>query len=115
MLSENSVVAPRCTAMSNYNTTPDNLPVPQDDGAAQHLKGMSLPSIPLMGTHGAQVNVGHLKAWVVIYCYPMTGVPGVPLPSGWDQIPGARGCTPNPMPIKKRTQLLKNLVFKSLG
>ena len=80
--------------MSNYNTTPDNLPIPQDDGAARHLKGMSLPSIPLMGTHGEQVDVGHLEGWVVIYCYPMTGVPGVPLPSGWDQIPGARGCTP---------------------
>ena len=24
----------------------------------------------------------------------MTGKPGVPLPEGWDEIPGARGCTP---------------------
>ena len=24
----------------------------------------------------------------------MTGVPGRPLPEGWDSIPGARGCTP---------------------
>jgi peroxiredoxin len=30
----------------------------------------------------------------VIYCYPMTGVPGKALPDGWDAIPGARGCTP---------------------
>ena len=24
----------------------------------------------------------------------MTGKPGVPLPEGWDEIAGARGCTP---------------------
>lgn len=30
---------------------------------------------------------------MVLYCYPMTGVPGVPSPAGWDLIPGARGCT----------------------
>lgn len=30
----------------------------------------------------------------VIYVYPMTGRPDVPLPDGWDGIPGARGCTP---------------------
>ena len=115
MLSENSVVAQRCTTMSNYNTTPDNLPVPQDDGAAQHLKGMSLPSIPLMGTHGVQVNVGHLKGWVVIYCYPMTGVPGVPLPSGWDQIPGARGCTPQSNAYKEAHPALKALGVQVFG
>ena len=101
--------------MSNYTTTPDNLPVPQDDGAAQHLKGMSLPSIPLMGTHGAQVNVGHLMGWVVIYCYPMTGVPGVPLPSGWDQIPGARGCTPQSNAYKEAHPALKEFGVQVFG
>jgi peroxiredoxin len=101
--------------MSNYNTTPDNLPIPQDDGAAQHLKGMSLPSIPLMGTHGEQVDVGHLEGWVVIYCYPMTGVPGVPLPSGWDQIPGARGCTPQSNAYKEAHPALKALGVQVFG
>ena len=24
----------------------------------------------------------------------MTGKPGTPLPEGWDEIPGSRGCTP---------------------
>jgi peroxiredoxin len=41
------------------------------------------------------VNLSELSApRTVIYCYPMTGVPGKPLPEGWDMIPGARGCTP---------------------
>src|SRR3954469_5984442 len=31
---------------------------------------------------------------LVAYVYPMTGTPGEPLPHGWDDIPGARGCTP---------------------
>ena len=100
---------------SNYNTTPDNLPVPQDDGATQHLKGLSLPSVTLMGTHGALVDVGHLKGWVVIYCYPMTGVPGVPLPSGWDQIPGARGCTPQSNAYKEAHPALKELGVQVFG
>jgi peroxiredoxin len=29
---------------------------------------------------------------LVAYVYPRTGVPGEPLPQGWDEIPGARGC-----------------------
>jgi peroxiredoxin len=101
--------------MSNYNTTPENLPVPQDDGATQHLKGMSLPYVTLMGTHGKQVDVGDLKGWVVIYCYPMTGVPGVPLPSGWDQIPGARGCTPQSNAYKEAHPALKAFGVQVFG
>jgi peroxiredoxin len=30
----------------------------------------------------------------VVYVYPRTGKPGQPLLPGWDEIPGARGCTP---------------------
>ena len=101
--------------MSNYSTTPDNLPVPLDDGATQHLKGLSLPSVSLMGTHGTLVDVGQLKGWVVIYCYPMTGVPGVPLPSGWDQIPGARGCTPQSNAYKEAHPKLKSLGVQIFG
>jgi peroxiredoxin len=30
----------------------------------------------------------------VLYVYPRTGKPGQPMLPGWDEIPGARGCTP---------------------
>ena len=70
----------------DYNLAPDNLPEPQDDGAADHLKGLRLPSVALKSTHGQRVDVGQSLGWLVIYCYPMTGVPGVPLPPNWDQI-----------------------------
>ena len=83
--------------MLDYTTTPDNLPVPIDDGAADHLRGMALPSVHLPSTLGGTVDVSALQGYVVVYAYPMTGQPGVPLPEGWDDIPGARGCTPQNM------------------
>jgi peroxiredoxin len=74
---------------------PPPLLEPADDGACDHLPGMELPSIGLPSTAGRVVDLGALPPGrTVIYCYPMTGVPGRPLPGGWDLIPGARGCTP---------------------
>ena len=73
---------------------PPDIPVPQDDGAARHLSGMKLPDIALAATNGAAVNLSKLNGRTVLYVYPRTGVPGVDAPPGWDDIPGARGCTP---------------------
>lgn len=74
---------------------PSGLPEPVDDGACDHLVGMRMPHALLTSTLGRAVDVGALPAGLtVIFCYPMTGVPGQPLPDGWDLIPGARGCTP---------------------
>jgi peroxiredoxin len=73
---------------------PPNIPVPQDDGAARHLVGMKLPDLALPATSGGAVNLARLAARTVLYIYPRTGVPGVDAPPGWDDIPGARGCTP---------------------
>src|SRR5581483_10645599 len=74
---------------------PSDLPRPVNDGAADHLAERSMPKICLPSTEGRMVDLSDLSApRTVIYCYPMTGVPGKPLPDGWDNIPGARGCTP---------------------
>jgi peroxiredoxin len=73
---------------------PENLPVPQDDGAVRHLTGSRLPDIALPATDGASVNLLGLRGRTVVYVYPRTGRPGQALPTGWDAIPGARGCTP---------------------
>ncbi|HXW40333.1 MAG TPA: peroxiredoxin [Xanthobacteraceae bacterium] len=73
---------------------PPDIPVPQDDGAARHLPGVTLPDIVLPATSGPAVNPSKLKGRTVVYIYPRTGVPGVDAPPGWDDIPGARGCTP---------------------
>ena len=82
-------------AQTNVNQLPPNLPRPQDDGGARHLQGMALPDLELPSTSNRPVNLSKIAApRTVIYCYPMTGRPDRTLPDGWDDIPGARGCTP---------------------
>ena len=73
---------------------PLDIPVPKDDGRARHLTGIKLPDVALPATDNSRVNLSKLKGRTVLYIYPRTGVPGVDAPPGWDDIPGARGCTP---------------------
>jgi peroxiredoxin len=73
---------------------PADLPVPVDDGAARHLAGMAWPDLALPATNGASVNLSGARGRTIVYAYPRTGRPGEALPTGWDAIPGARGCTP---------------------
>lgn len=73
---------------------PDDLPIPVDDGAARHLTGRKIPDVSLPATDGTRVNPAWLPGRAVAYIYPRTGVPGQDLPTGWNAIPGARGCTP---------------------
>jgi peroxiredoxin len=71
-------------------TLPPGLPVPEDDGAADHLVGVRLPDLVLASSQG-EVS---MRDFDVVYVYPRSGRPGVPLLPGWDETPGARGCTP---------------------
>ena len=85
------------TASSDHDPTvlPDGLPVPEDDGACDHLPGLKGPAIALPSTQGGTVDLStRANLRTIVYCYPRTGVPGEDLPEGWDAIPGARGCTP---------------------
>jgi peroxiredoxin len=77
-------------------TLPEDLPVPKDDGACDHLPGLALPALSLRATTGAAIDLVELGAegTAVLFIYPRTGRPGEELPTGWDLIPGARGCTP---------------------
>ena len=79
--------------MSDYSSLPPDLPVPEDDGAAAHLVGMSVAGIELESTHG-RMSLSGSTPWTIVYVYPRTGGPGITLPDDWDLIPGARGCTP---------------------
>jgi peroxiredoxin len=79
----------------NPYVLPDDLPVPVDDGAADHLDGTEMPAVSLQSTSGDEVELRTAAAGtLVLYIYPRTGRPGEALPEGWDDIPGARGCTP---------------------
>jgi peroxiredoxin len=91
------------------NFLPSDIPAPQDDGAARHLTGMKLPDIALPATSGPDVNLSRLKGRTVLYVYPRTGVPGVDLPPGWNEIPGARGCTPQSCGFRDHFTELKGL------
>ncbi|HWZ56342.1 MAG TPA: peroxiredoxin [Verrucomicrobiae bacterium] len=85
------------------------IPRPVDDGAAAHLVGMRMPSVPLVATDGTLVDLSSLAGLVVVYAYPRTGKPGVENPTGWDLIPGARGCTPQSCAFRDHFAELKAL------
>jgi peroxiredoxin len=81
--------------LSDLTALPAGLPEPVDDGACDHLPGMRLPPIALRSADGDRLVLGEVPTkWLVLYVYPRTGGPGIDLPSEWDLIPGARGCTP---------------------
>jgi peroxiredoxin/catechol 2,3-dioxygenase-like lactoylglutathione lyase family enzyme len=88
---------------------PAGIPAPADDGAARHLTGMKLPDLPLPATRSGAFNLSILAGRTVLYIYPRTGVPGVDLPPGWDDIPGARGCTPQSCSFRDHFAELKEL------
>ena len=82
---------------------PDGLPVPEDDGAADHLAGSPLPAAALAASDGSTVDLAGLRGRAVVFAYPRTGKPGEPSLGGddfWDAIPGARGCTPQACAIR---------------
>jgi peroxiredoxin len=80
---------------TDFAELPPDLPVPEDDGAADHLTGLALPELQLPSTLNSPVDLAASgQERLVAYVYPRTGTPGQPSPVGWDDIPGARGCTP---------------------
>jgi peroxiredoxin len=94
---------------------PNNLPAPEDDGAADHLPGMCLPPVSLASTSGEVVDLSALPGRTVVYCYPMTGRPDRSLPTGWDEIPGARGCTPQSCSFRDHHAELGSLGARVFG
>ena len=95
--------------VDDLNAVPDDLPVPEDDGAAAHLSGTDLPDIALPVTDGSNIGLAALSGRTVIYAYPRTGQPGQPSLAGWDAIPGARGCTPQSCSFRDHFAELKDL------
>ena len=95
----------------NQNAAPDwsAIPAPVDDEAAAHLEGMEMPAVALPSTAGGEVDLSALSGLTVIYVYPKTGRPGTAMPEGWDDIPGARGCTPQSCSFRDHFAELKAL------
>jgi peroxiredoxin len=117
---------------ADYASLPPDLPVPVDDGGADHLTGLALPpGLALESTHGGTADLAELARnpldvalpagmrkevrHLVVYVYPRTGVPGEPLPPGWDEIPGARGCTPQSCAYRDSLEELLDLGAVVIG
>ena len=85
------------------------IPEPKLDFNLEHLNQLIIPDLKLNSTDDTTVSLSNLKGITVIYVYPMTGVPGKELPEGWDEIPGARGCTPQSCSFRDNFSKLKKL------
>jgi peroxiredoxin/RimJ/RimL family protein N-acetyltransferase len=105
-------------AVTDLHALPADLPVPADDGAARHLLGMRVPASALPTTTGEPIDLAAAATaagTLVLYVYPATGVPGRPLPDGWDAIPGARGCTPQSCAFRDHARELAELGASVVG
>lgn len=89
-------------------STPADLPKPVDDGAADHLTGVAVPHLTLPSTSGDAVELAAVRGTWVLFVYPSTGVPGQELPEGWDDVPGARGCTPEACGFRDNFEALQS-------
>ncbi len=102
--------------MSGFLTSlPAGLPIPVDDGLAAHLEGLQLPDVSIKSTSGDFINLSRISQKLVIYVYPLTGRPDVMLPEGWDEMPGARGCTPQACGFSNHYQQLEDLNTQVYG
>ena len=111
-----AVTALMAEQQTNLTELPANLPRPKDDGGARHLQGMALPDLELPSTSGGRTNLSKITSpRLVIYAYPMTGRPDRKLPAGWDDIPGARGCTPETCGFRDHHKDLAKLHAEVVG
>jgi peroxiredoxin len=94
---------------------PEGIPTPVDDEACDHLPGMRLPPVALPSTSGEPVNLSSLRGKTVVYCYPRTGRPDENQPRGWDEIPGALGCTPQSCAFRDHHAELQTLGARVFG
>jgi peroxiredoxin len=99
----------------DIHTIPKDLPVPDDDGAAEHLFNAAVPPVALTATTGETIRLDQLDGRTVVFCYPRTGRPDEELPPGWDAIPGARGCTPEACGFRDAHQQFADLGVRVLA
>ena len=100
----------------DYSTLPDNLPQPYDDGSANHLLGRKIPSLILPSTKDSFFDLSNIpQKYGILYFFPMMGIPDKDLPLGWNDIPGARGCTPQNISFGKHYDDLKKYDAFAIG
>lgn len=88
--------------------SPASLLIPHDDGGAKHLLGIEMPGVALNATDGTTVDLSG-PGLSVVYAYPRTSSPAGGAIDGWDEIPGARGCTPQSCAFRDHFAELRKL------
>jgi len=101
--------------MKDLYKLPDDLPIPVDDGACDHLHELRIPPVSLKGVSDAVIDLNSIKGISVIFFYPMIGKPDSPPMIGWNDIPGARGCTPQSCSFRDKHSQLEKLEAKVFG
>jgi peroxiredoxin len=99
----------------DIHAIPEDLPIPEDDGAADHLLNAVVPPIALKATTGETIRLDEAEQRTVLFCYPRTGRPDEELPPGWNAIPGARGCTPEACSFRDAYQQFADLGVRVLA
>ena len=90
------------------------IPEPKGDENLNHLNNYIIEPIKLKSTNDKLVELSDFKGLTIIYIYPMTGQPDKPLPDNWDNIPGARGCTPQSCSFRDNFYELKKLNISNI-
>jgi peroxiredoxin len=85
------------------------IPAPKGEENLSHLNNYTIKQVKLKSTDDKLVELSEIKGLTIIYIYPMTGQPDKPLPDNWDNIPGARGCTPQSCSFRDNFNQLKKL------
>src|SRR6266498_2032012 len=89
---------------ADFQDLPDDLPVPVDDGACDHLTGMAVPGVALPSTGGGTVRLDDPAApRTVVFAYSRTANPG------------ARGCTPQACAYRDEADQFRQLGVRLYG
>lgn len=100
---------PQSTNLQNITEELEDLPIPEDDGACNHLKGSRVPSVTLLSTSEGNVDLSKEEGLIIVFFYPRTAAPNEIVPDEWNSIPGARGCTPQTCSFRDHVKDLTGL------
>jgi peroxiredoxin len=95
---------------------PEDLPRPEDDGAAAQVAGTLIPDVAFPSTDRGQLNLAEVAdGGLVLYVFPRMGRPDERDPAGWKEVPGAYGCTAQSCAFRDRHRSFSGLGFTVAG
>ena len=76
-----------------------------------------MPAITLQSSNNSAIDLSQIafRERTVLFLFPAAGRPGVPDPTGWSLIPGARGCTPQLCDYRDATSDFQMLGIRLFG